>query len=150
MSLSVTHTKNLINKLGKIASWQIYPDGTIWWCDALYELYGMEKGDGITPKDFQDKIYKNDLEKFNSVIQLALDERQNFELEVRVLIDNKYNWVSIKGEVQEDGSILGITQNIDSFYRSYFELLQDMSVVRALSANPMSKMDKIHTLLHNE
>jgi len=150
MSLSTTHSKNVINKLGKIASWQIYPDGNIWWCDALYDLYGMKKGDGITPEDFQNKIYKEDLIRFNSVIELALKEKQDFKLEVRVLINNKYNWVSIKGETQDDGSIIGVTQNIDDFYRSYFDLLQDMNVVRALSANPMSKVDKIHTLLHNE
>lgn len=147
--LTYKESKELMNQVGQIATWSISSDGEIWWCDGLYKLYGMRVGDKVTIEAFKDKVYPNDYERFQDTLNSALKNKESFQLEVRVFIDNNYKWVQITGKVMPDKSILGVTQNIDHLYRDYHSLKQDMAIVKLMSSNPENSVSKIHNLLHN-
>lgn len=137
-----------IADLSKTATWIIYPNGGIWWSAELYDLYQMKRGEGITTQDFKTRVFSEDWPRFESILNQATKEKESFSFEVRIHIGASFVWVHIKGEVKKDGTIIGITQNIDEFYRGYAELLQDMKVIKALSLNPKNSVSKIHRLLH--
>lgn len=139
----------VLSSVGDIATWVIYAGGGIWWSEELYQLYGMNRGEGITIDAFEKRVYSEDFKRLKSVLEIATKEKESFSVEVRVQIGPSFQWVHIKGRALDNGDIYGITQNIDSFFRGYAELLQNMKVIKALSANPEGSVSKIHSLLYD-
>ena len=147
--LSPLERQMLMNDLGKIATWSISPDGEVWWCEAMYDLYGMKKGDDITVEGFKEKVFSKDYINFENTINQAVRDKKNFEVKARIFIKDAYHWVNIRGRVLKDGSIVGITQNIEHYYRELNSLKLDMEVIKVLSAKKDKSVERIHNILHN-
>jgi len=141
---------NIINELGEIAAWTINQAGEVWWCDALYDLYGIEKGSKETDMNaFQNKIYQPDLEKINSVIDKSIENLMPFVVEVRVKIKYEYQWVRISGKPDGRGGLIGCTQNINNLYRTARENLQTLQVLEALILGNGATMDELKRVINN-
>lgn len=148
--IDVKESLNIINELGEIAAWTLNQAGEVWWCDALYDLYGIEKGSKETNMQaFQDKVYQPDLEKFNSIIDAALNDLMPFVVEVRVKIKYEYQWVRISGKPDGRGGLIGCTQNINNLYRTARENLQLLQVLEALILGNGATMDELKQVLKN-
>lgn len=148
--LTSNESQRLMNMLANVAAWSISSSGEIWWCDGLYELYGMNKRDGITLEAFEERVYPSDYIKFKEGIKTAINEGKTFEEKARVRINNRYQWVKISGKYLDDGTVVGVTQNIDEFYREFHELKQNISIIKVLASSPNGNMNSIKTLLDND
>lgn len=148
--LTSQESKELMNEVGKMATWSISPDGEIWWCNGLYELYGMRVGDSITVEGFKGRVYPKDWDKFQLVLNEAVHLKTPFQLEARIMIKNTYQWVQITGKVLNDGSILGVTQNVDHLFKDYKEVKENLEMIKVISSNTTSPMELIHKYLHHD
>ena len=148
--IGVAESLNIINELGEIATWTINQAGEVWWCDALYNLYGIEKGSPETDMQaFQSKVYQPDLEKFNGIIQDAIKKLMPFVVEVRIKIKYEYQWVRISGKPDGYGGLMGCTQNINNLYRSAKENIQTLQVLEALILGNGATMDELKQVINN-
>ena len=148
-ALSSKESRNLINDLSDVATWSVSPSGEIWWSSGLYKLYEMKVGDDISGEVFKSKIYCEDYFLFEKSIKEAVKNKKKFQIKARIFIRNSFQWVEIKGKVTEDGTVLGTTQNIDKYYRELYDLRLQMDVIKALSLNKDSSVEKIHNILYN-
>jgi len=149
--LNIKESLNIINELGEIASWTITQSGDVWWCDALYDLYDIEKGSPKTTLEaFQNRVYPPDLEKFNSIINKAVSNLMPFVVEVRISISYKYQWVRICGKPDGRGGLIGCTQNINNMYQNARKNMQTLKVLEALILGNGASIDDLKKVLKDE
>ncbi len=74
-------------QVAKIGSWQWdIADGTIWWSDELYKLYGLKREDvNPTYKKFMSKVHPDDRCKVLKSIEQAVRYDKPFTVEFRLL-----------------------------------------------------------------
>lgn len=147
--LSSSESEDLINTVSDIATWSISPSGKVWWSKGLYKIYGMRVGDDVSVEGFKSKVFPEDYSLFEKTINEAVKTKKNFQVKARIFIGKSYCWVDIKGRVTENGTILGTTQNIDKYYREFHDLKLQMDVIRVLSLNKDSSVEKIHNILYD-
>ena len=123
---------NLIFECVNLATWRIDADGNVFWDDRMFDLYKMKPGDGLQIMDFRSKVYESDWPKFNEVLKNGIENRINFDLNVRILVDGIYCWFKIVGKICDDGSICGITQNVDFVVRQILDQQQKIKIVETL------------------
>lgn len=123
---------DLIYTVSKAACWYLDDTG-VYWDSRLYDLYEMKQGQGIDMDAFQNKVFPKDLELFNEVIRGAIKDPKPFEVNVRIFIENRYQWVRISGIPSGKSGLMGVTQNIDYLFRENADYKQLIKVIETLS-----------------
>ena len=139
---------DLIFELAGAACWVIDEQGGVFWDDRLYDLYEMEHGEGINMQAFQDKVYPKDLLIFNQTIESALEAREPFEVNVRILIKGSFRWIRIIG-APSGSNMIGVTQDIDKLFRETEDTRQLLNMIKALSVTGSKSGEAIKKLLVN-
>lgn len=140
---------SLIFKEITAACWYVDANKGVHWDENLYYLYDMLPGAGIDMEAFQDKVYKPDLERFNRVINEAMDQLIVFSVKIRIYIRGQYRWVLIKGGPDHKGGLLGVTQVIDDFYREKYETVQLLKTIQSLVKTGQAAYPSIVELLND-
>jgi PAS domain S-box-containing protein len=119
------------------------------WSDRVYMFYGMEPGTfSGTLDEFARRIHPEDLERVSRAIQAALEGRQPYNMECRLLRPNgEVRWIATRGQVfwDEHGQpirMLGATTDIT-------ERIQAQREIEALNARLQRSMTETHHRVKN-
>jgi PAS domain S-box-containing protein len=116
--------------------WDIRSDAVLW-SDELFRIYGLDPQIlSVTYEAYQERIHPDDREKVERVIQEALQTRNEFELEHRILRpDHEIRIVRGHGRVILDPSgkpvrMIGVSQDITEQKRMEERLLASYELIR--------------------
>jgi len=119
--------------------WEFFAStGKLYWSDEVYKIHGLEVGGEIDIAAGIAAYHPEDQEKVSECIRLALEEKQNFQFDLRIVRpDGTWRNVRSIGFVKLDpdgevGSVFGIFQDITKFVVSDTELERQKTLFEAV------------------
>ena len=103
--------------VGNLGSWRLdIRNNKLAWSDEVYRIFGIPKGTPLTYETFISMVHPDDREYVNRECKAGL-EGEPYDIEHRIIADNKIKWVREKAylEYDKDGAPIGgfgITQDI--------------------------------------
>ncbi len=104
-------------EIGNIGTWELdLIKSKLIWTDENYRIFGVPLGTELNYEIFLEQIHSDDKEYVNREWKAAIDGKP-YDIEHRLLVDDKIKWVREKADIQldEDGqavSAIGFTQDI--------------------------------------
>lgn len=104
-------------EIGSIGTWEIdINNNVLTWTDENYKIFGLTPGTQLNYEIFLNCIYPDDRAIVNQQWEAALNGAK-YDIEHRLLVDNKIKWVREKGDIEfnADGKAvlaIGVTQDI--------------------------------------
>lgn len=103
-----------VTKVG-IWEWEISKE-EIWWSEEMYHIYGIDNNKPIKLDVLEDLIYEEDLSKHKKELDKALHQTGHFDLEYRILVNNKIKHIWSKATIIKENDIskklVGAVQDI--------------------------------------
>ncbi len=106
-------------RLANIGHWVVYSkSGELFWSDEIYRIHGQKVGADIDVNAAIDAYHPNDRDKVREYVRLALEERQDYQFELRIVRpDGEVRYVRSSGTVRLDAqgdvdSLFGIFQDV--------------------------------------
>lgn len=86
-------------KIGKLGYWQFnVGNGSVYWSDEVFEIFGKEKSPVVTMKDLLNQIPREDRSEFLKKLTQARNEKKEFDFEQIIHSDvNEVKWLRFKG-----------------------------------------------------
>lgn len=132
-----------------IGYWRYTEGGEFIFSGGLMRILHLEKKNPVSRESFCKKLYPKDCECFLSVLGKAFSEEESIiHYEARVLANNQHRWLRFYGE-RESGknAFFGFAQDIDQYLRNYKDMYDTLKLVRYLSLDQNSGLEKIQKLL---
>jgi len=104
-------------ELGKIGTWELdIINNNLYWTEENYKVFGVPFGTPMNYELFLEIVHPDDREAINEEWSNAL-KKKPYEVEHRLLVDNKVIWVKQKAEIKFDEagnaiSAIGFSQDI--------------------------------------
>lgn len=157
-------------RLGGLGHWEIYlSSGELYWSDEIYRIHGLEVGTPISVIDAIEYYHPDDRDIVSECIRRAIEEKENFEFELRILrSDGELRTVHTVGVVRmkpsgEVASIFGVFHDVTEQklidkelldYRDHLERLvaerTDEVVEKAAQLEVALESEKKYSVLQQE
>ncbi|MFC3959390.1 PAS domain-containing protein [Halovivax cerinus] len=113
--------------------WNMETDEVIW-TDSMERLFGLEPGTFEETFDaFAKRVHPDDRESVQEAIERAVERDDIFQIEYRIQRDDgEQRWVYARGEVHDDGRIVGIVTDITTHKEQEAELERKRQQYREL------------------
>jgi len=104
-------------KLTKLGTWEwnLQKDN-IWWSSQMYSIYGFSKNEPLSVAKVENIIHPEDLKKHHDYLEEILMSGEIFNIEYRIIVNNKIKNIWAKGTVIKEGNkathIVGVVQEI--------------------------------------
>jgi PAS domain S-box-containing protein len=134
-----TSETNLIKaqEVAHIGSWSLdLRENNLVWTDENYRIFGIPAGTPLTYEKFLEVVHPEDREYVDEKWKAAI-EGEPYDIEHRLLVDNKVKWVREKAEMSLDDtgnpkSGIGITQDITERKRAEDKIRESEEKYRTL------------------
>jgi PAS domain S-box-containing protein len=109
--------------LADMGSWYLdLENDDLYWSPRLREILDYEPEEPITVDDFTSPVHPEDKQDVQDALQAALDQKKPYNLELRVVVNDKMKWVHAVGDVnfdEEDNptGVIGVVQDISESKR---------------------------------
>ena len=116
-SKSIQYYLTKAQEIGKIGTWELdINKGNIIWTKESYKIFGIPEGTKINSELFFACVHPDDLHLVSEKWKVAID-KGHYDIEHRLLIDNKIKWIKEKADIEFDKegnpvSAIGFTQDI--------------------------------------
>jgi PAS domain S-box-containing protein len=129
-------------ELGRMGTWEVSYDENgeprTRWSDECWEIFGIaDRGarEG-TIDGFLDRVHRFDVDRVRAVVKRRQEPGPMPELEFRVVRDDSTQcWVALRGEVDENGRVIGIVQDVTEQREAKEELARNDQGLKALFAS---------------
>ena len=125
-------------EMGSIGTWELdIEENKLVWTDENYRTFGREVGTELTYDVFLDCVHPDDREYVDEKWKAAL-RNEPYDIEHRILVDDKVKWIREKADVQFDREgrpvlAIGFTQDITDRRRAQGALRESEEKFRTLA-----------------
>src|SRR5689334_5720457 len=126
-------------ELGRMGTWEVSYDehGRPWtrWSDECYEIFGIADRDAHedTIDGFLKRVHRFDVDRVRAIVKKPQAPGPMPELEFRVVHDDgSQRCVALRGEVDENGRVIGVVQDVTEQQRALEEAARNNRSLRAL------------------
>jgi len=141
--------------VAQFGSWNLdLLENTLIWTDENYKIFGIPKGTPMTYEKFLNRAYPDDRDYIDRKWHAAL-AGEPFDIEHRLLVDNKIKWVREKAEliINDMGnpiSGIGITQDITENKELLHKLIESKKDFQQLAGRLLSVQEEERRRLARE
>ncbi len=128
-------------EMGKVGSWEFdLIDNKIIWTNETYRIFDLPLGTDLTYEKFLECLPPDDRELVDRQWMTAIQNQQPYDIEHRILANNKIKWVREKGECEYDAQgecvrVIGFTQDITLQKETSQKLAQSEKRLRQIIEN---------------
>ncbi|MCF7954432.1 MAG: PAS domain S-box protein [Phycisphaerae bacterium] len=139
-------------EIGHLGTWEMdIIKNELVWTDENYRIFGIEPGTELTYESFLECIYPDDRKYLEEQWKRSVANREPYDIEHRIVVDNQVKWVREKAELEYDdkGKCIrgtGFTQDITD--RKQAEKQQE-ELVKSLEYKNKELQDIVYTASHD-
>jgi len=142
-------------EVAHIGSWNLdLLENKLTWTDENYRIFGIPKGTPMSYKKFLNRVHPDDRDYVDRKWRAAING-EPYDIEHRLLVDNKLKWVREKAELifDDQGSPIsgvGITQDITETKELLHELSESKKDLQGLAGRLLSIQEEERKRLARE
>ena len=128
-------------RIAHLGNWQWeIATGQLWWSDEVYRMFGVDDAVPMTYPMFLQHLHPDDRDVVDRAVQHALYDRQDYELDYRVMYDaGQERIIHAQGEVVRGATgkplrMLGTVQDVTEQKKAERMILESQRALRSLTA----------------
>ena len=128
-------------ELGKIGTWELdLVNNILTWTKENYKVFGVQYGTKLNYERFLEIVHPDDRDYVNKEWNIAINNKDPYDIEHRLLVDGEVKWVREKADIKYDSdgnpiSAIGFTQDITRFKEVENSIKQEKEKFKILADN---------------
>ena len=128
-------------ELGKIGTWELdFVNNILTWTKENYKVFGVQYGTKLNYERFLEIVHPDDRDYVNKEWNIAINNKDPYDIEHRLLVDGEVKWVREKADIKYDSdgnpiSAIGFTQDITKFKEVENSIKQEKEKFKILADN---------------